>query len=443
MLKQAISSWYFILFIFLFLRPYPIQYIGHLGVRVLDLLILLLILLLLAYKSKKWKSSLPPFFYVIAFALLLMSGLVILSMLIGSYYSLPISYRDFLESFRYSSYICYVLFGIAWTKYSTKSLEFFFKAVLIILGTSCFFSIFQSLFSDHFLFLTKLYATDRQAQGFQGTNRVTSIFGNPNTTGIMTLLLAAIIIAYFRSYKNILDKSIKRNLIFIICISLYVVLITGSRTSFIVLLIGLLGFLAYQFKSKKSIFFIALGSISIFTLGNTLKNIIIALSPAYLHPIVNYLFVLDVQKILLTKTLAARFQRWDEALEYFKLSPLFGVGPLRLEVPSSTDNFYVYILARYGIIGLLVFLGIWLYVFHLAKKSQSYKNRSLCFISQSLIYQSVIILIANLTLEAQIIIPIAYLYFISLGLLIGNLSFHKKLANKNQQTKILFLPQQN
>ena len=55
-------------------------------------------------------------------------------------------------------------------------------------------------------------------------------------------------------------------------------------------------------------------------------------------------------------TLFMRFDKWIEAWNLFLTSPLIGLGPLREEIASSTDNFYLYLLVRVGIVGLFIYL---------------------------------------------------------------------------------------
>src|SRR5690606_23132941 len=54
-------------------------------------------------------------------------------------------------------------------------------------------------------------------------------------------------------------------------------------------------------------------------------------------------------------TFSRRFMTWENALNLYSKSPVFGVGPLRGVVTSSTDNFYLYLLLRNGLVGLVLY----------------------------------------------------------------------------------------
>ena len=125
------------------------------------------------------------------------------------------------------------------------------------------------------------------------------------------------------------------------------------------------------------------------------------------------------QHILTLPSISDRINKWLSIIDIFYSNPIFGGGSRRATLGTSTDNFYLYILGRYGIVGLTMFSTIWFFI--LFKVRQFYKatKKSKYLKTESVIvfFQTLIILVSNLTIEAQIIIPISYLYFITLGVM--------------------------
>ena len=58
-------------------------------------------------------------------------------------------------------------------------------------------------------------------------------------------------------------------------------------------------------------------------------------------------------------SMVARIDRWQEYLSLWWQSPIFGLGPAKALVSTNVDNEFLLVLARYGIVGLAVFVGLY------------------------------------------------------------------------------------
>ncbi len=111
-----------------------------------------------------------------------------------------------------------------------------------------------------------------------------------------------------------------------------------------------------------------------------------------------------------------RFDKWIEAWNLFLTSPLIGLGPLREEIASSTDNFYLYLLVRVGIVGLFIYLLLISFLLRISFLMMKQENDSFGLYFMLL---TALILAANFMLEAQILVSMSYLYFVVTGILLA------------------------
>jgi|GEM_PF-2017602 len=177
--------------------------------------------------------------------------------------------------------------------------------------------------------------------------RVVGMLGNPNVQGAV---LALSMVAHF--YLILKGKAEFRITFFLM---LFIgVIMTLSRTSFLVAVIGCFGVVFLYQKGMK------------FTIAKWLGFVllVILLAFAYLalrenEFLYNTIFF-RFEKILeggQENSLAARYERWAINYEYFLKSPIFGVGPLpRADIFEFADGEWFLILRVYGVLGLLWFL---------------------------------------------------------------------------------------
>jgi voltage-gated potassium channel Kch len=72
----------------------------------------------------------------------------------------------------------------------------------------------------------------------------------------------------------------------------------------------------------------------------------------------------------------SRYHYWDLNMAQFKESPILGSGPMKDEFVRFADNAYIYTLARYGIVGLIILVGFYLYMYSRTAITVYRKNTS-------------------------------------------------------------------
>ncbi len=420
LLSFRVSSYTLGLLIFLcfFLRPYPEAYIGGTAMRVIDMLVLGSVIFYFLVANIKMVVDKNIFIIIVIYLAMFTSGL--LSLTNGFIQGVTsFNYRDPLDIIRYLQFPVFLLFGYFLAKERGHLCKDFIACVFIIFIIVFIFAILQRFFSTQVQFLTNLYSPDHQARRVINTNRVTTLFGNPNTCALMICLLCSFFFAMVVPKK---PHAKKRMIWIFIFLSLVTVLLTGSRTGLIVF-----GFLVLTYlytKLKRKIIFFLLFPIFfglIILLRDQILEVIRYFNN-YLYLGIKLVLTMDTETLLSEgNSFFSRFGRWNQALALFSESPLFGLGPMRGVVTSSTDNYYIYLLARYGIVGLVLYLSFIVYSFYLAMKARK-KSGYVQIFGYAFIFQTAVILFMNFLIEAQIINSAAYMHLTTIGVLIAILN---------------------
>lgn len=405
----------------LFLRIYPVQYIGLFGARVIDAAFAAA---MMTYVIIKRPSFCPKVLTAIAI-MLVMAALVLVSGITAPYrLDVDVSVRDLAESMRYVTYA--VLLGFGHSLATDRNFDAARIAAVVfgILALSAAFTLAQRFFPDALREVTNFYAPEHQARRVMTTSRPTGFYGNPNTNGLVLLLFLAAAISYLRVFG--VSRSMRRKCLAVVIILLGVmsVIATGSSTALVTLLSVLLVVLVL----RRFWYGFFLGSVLIASIlfFNELILEAVRYSNTYYYHRLQPLLTLDFTSLFVEGGLSGRLSHWQQAMPFFIDAPFIGGGPLRGEIISSTDNFYIYILARYGVAGFLVFLAFWAVVWLTAYKALRSADRSVSFLAWSVLSSSVAVAVSNLVLEAQILIPVAYFYFIFVGMLMGRQNAMRK-----------------
>lgn len=177
------------------------------------------------------------------------------------------------------------------------------------------------------------------------TSRVVGTFGNPNSWGSCLVMLGTASVASFLHMKG----SIKFAAILVyITVSMAIIATTGSRTSFLAIVAVTIFSAILSFRGK-SIIWILLGSILFSVLLLFVKANIDSL------PINPRLKTLIKGERTIAEGLAGRNRIWKRSLSAVKGSYLIGTGGSTTTVQLS-DNGYLMMLLRTGVIGLVVYL---------------------------------------------------------------------------------------
>lgn len=228
-------------------------------------------------------------------------------------------------------------------------------------------------------------------QGVTGElNRMTAFEQDQNELSVM-LSIAASFVFILLKQKN--DKIISILLVVFLCVCLFAILLTGSRTGLIIFLaVSILGLVSYGKKG------IAWAILSIM--------IIVPLILPFI-PESNIERLLQTQEQVVEGDLTGRGYIWERGLTAFHsqipIRMLIGVGYEQFQFLynqnygtfTASHNTYLSVYVELGIIGFLIFLYILFYVFR--------KTITLCRLNRTLVYLGMFlpIIIAMMTLCLQ------------------------------------------
>ena len=236
--------------------------------------------------------------------------------------------------------------------FQEKQLRQLMKGVLAIAAFSVIFAFFQKY--DIFG-ATEL--TDRlypRPSAFKTLGeRVIGTFGNPNHFGGCLVMLAAMVLAFSIHTKRLMRYV---SITVYLGVGAAIVMTTASRTAFFGYLIvsGISFILSLRRGSRLPAF------LSMIVLVAAVIFVSERLHAFDVHPRVQDIFARD--KTPLANALSERRAMWSNSLRMAIESPIIGVGPTKFFV-QTTDNGYIYMMLRIGIIGLLIYLFMLLSLF--------------------------------------------------------------------------------
>jgi len=374
------NAWFFIVMIFiLILKPAPGMLLGSSSVM-LSTLAAMLAASLLFFLSVYHKS---PFSTVADLMkchardrVIIFFGLTILSFTLSTMYGMlfvsdKTGWTDFQELYRYVYYIIFYLAAKNVNPSNAKKITAAFVCLILIVegfGVMQFYNFFNI---NHTLGL--LYTmSDRHLMLIVEQNRIPSTLLNPNMYGSFLIIVAALLLAYISLSKNIRNKWVVYALL---ALTIFSVLLTTSRTAVFVLaaMIAYWFFVSLIFGQERKIDVVKKGALV------TLLYVLIAFVSipqiGYLNYAVTQIYqtltnsdedsTVDTAKESLESvgSFKNRYYYWNQNLEQFKKSPVLGSGPMKENFVSFADHSYLYILARYGFVGLAVFLAFNLFMY--------------------------------------------------------------------------------
>lgn len=400
------NEWFFITMIFLLLlKPAPGILFGGASVVLFTFSVMLISAVLffisryetspihtlvsITKQSVKDKVILFLFATIISFSISTIYGVIFVSD--------KTRISDFQELYRYVFYIVFYLTAVyivpAHLARITKTIFGLFIGIELF-GVMQFYNIFNINET-----IGNLYTiSERHSYLITVQSRIPSTLLNPNMYGSFLIIVAALLLSFL-----IFNESRNNNIIIYsgLLLTIFSVFITTSRTAIIVLammivywiLLNLVFHRKNQKKTMKHGFFVLLLFLLIALvsfpqieyLRNTIKQIYDNTDPS----ITNNKGSLDS-----VSSIQNRYEYWDQNMDQFKQSPLIGSGPMKHNFVSFADHSYLFILARYGLVGLAVFLLFGVYMFW-----KSFKT----YIGNSSLFQRQIGLAVNLIIIAFLI----------------------------------------
>lgn len=179
--------------------------------------------------------------------------------------------------------------------------------------------------------------------------RVLGTFDNPNVMGIFSVLAMIIFVTWFYFRKN--DRSSTLLLALVTGLSIKLTFMTISRTALLAtaLVLTLLSLWAlFKFHWKKEMLF-KVGVLLVLTL------LIFFTSPRDFTTRMN-----EAVNLQTSTSAQGHILRAGDALELIKQSPIFGWGTAKTTMTTLVDDEYALITRRYGILGLALYLWLFL-----------------------------------------------------------------------------------
>lgn len=459
--KQHLNDFFFIFVLYiLLLKPAPGIIWGEQSITAFTLLTLLIASVFLIFIILKYYHN--PLFYIKTDfkndKVILFLFLIIFSFLISTVYGLikvPDKTRpsDFLELYRYAFYFVFYLIA---RNYRAASISRLVKAAFILIVIIETFGVFQFLnilnINNHIGLLYSM--SERHLNMIVHQHRIPSTLLNPNMYGSFLIIVLSILLPIISFTR------LKKGLIYLLLvITLVSIILTTSRTAVItaggiILYWTIFTLMVSKGNIKKSL----LNGVSVLSLFMIVTMLLIPRID-YLNYAATQIYktytseskeadnhsdhenyenhneeqideedTIDTAKKSLesVSSFKNRYDYWEMNYQQFLESPIVGHGPMRSNFVSFADNSYLFILARYGLLGLFIFaLGfIFMYwkTFKIAR--QIHENPFRIVTSTSIHLILVGYLVMGLVSEVWFNLQSMTILFVLLGLL-----YNEKLTN--------------
>ena len=249
--------------------------------------------------------------------------------------------------------------------------------------------------------------------------RMLGTYGNPNSFGA-TLTIGCLTagILFLFSRKILLRIS------YLIALGILTwgLVLTGSRTAVVTLAAAL--FLLLVINRKRL-------HLSWFAIITTVL-FVLAIFSAALHFLSQKIVTRYQSGVNLTEdqSFLMRLLVWKYNLMAFLNSPVFGWGPAKYVMSTLVDNEYILMLRRYGVVGFIPYISIYLIPFFYSYKALS-NNKDLNIWGQLIFIGTFIILLTNLTNTVLMDIQTTDYWFLLLGLFFN---LYKKMESNGMDS---------
>jgi hypothetical protein len=430
--SQPLSLGDRVVILIMFLLPIPI-FLGDAAARCADVVRFgttsghLLFSPRLSWGRHVWRTSA---------ILLLMFLFACVSLAIGTSHTL----RDMLDVLRIAAFWTVFLFGasVAWKGRSNASALIAFSQLMLAIGVlNAVFTIGQFYFPNVTRPLQLMYAIGElrllRMDLISEQGRAIGFFSNPNTNAIMLLLLALPSIALFQ-------LTLRRSYLVLGAFVFATILLTASRTGLILLAVVVT---VLCVASRKLGYMAALAVIccgAYFTLGILVETDLVRDWFPYLTELLVKVHGaikgehFDVESI---NSFHERLLIWERTLEWYHLSPVLGSGPLRDELHSFADNYYVYLLSRYGMVGLVLYVSFSIYILTISISAIVSGARPIREWGIVTLAALVTVNVANYTIDAFLTVPIGPLLLLYAGYLTCLADMHRNSASQHRRKPIV------
>lgn len=335
----------------------------------IEQLIVILFLVYLYFKfTLRKKVKIDNSYFPILYAMF--SFFIVLSTLVGSFKGIEVIINDFYELYKILIYLGVYLLTKSLVKDENDKIKIVnFINICLLISILIAVQQYLNLFNLNEKYVHIIAPTQfRTLVNNYPTPRVIGMTSNPNEYAVMPGIGATISWSLLLTYKE------KKNIIFLI-IFILGVLMTLSRSGFIFMASSIATFTFLFFKSNlKSLI---KGRINL----RAFQMLMIAICILFVLAIIifNYLpeeltwRLMRGINIQTDNSFQARLRNWGEHIDYFKQSPIFGLGPAKsIEYEHHVDNEWLLFLRQYGVVGCCYFMFIFTFPF-IKKKGTLFK----------------------------------------------------------------------
>ena len=364
---------------------------GMPSVRLEEVLVVGFFFIYAILKGKQFTRLFSPLTFVdLCFALLL------LSVSLSTYYgwlvlNQTVIIRDYFELVKiFKYYLFYRLSVFAVIEGFLKPKELYnalmvFGAVAAIVTLMQFFDLLAVN-----SWLSPLYEGG-ELRGDPFLHRSIGTFGNPNISGYFFAVL--LVLGFSKMIVNSKDY-LKSPHILVILIMAAAFLTTESRTAVVALPVGILavalqkevGMKVRDCKERLLNLLVVAGLII------SLGVVIYVLPLEYLH---------EIKEAFHARSMLARYEVWWDAYDTAVKSPFLGWGPAKDNMPMGIDNEYLLQFRRYGLLGLVLLMTMYLSLVRIAHMlCRRYGSKESTFLSLFMVGTVFVVLVVGLTNSA-------------------------------------------
>ncbi len=328
----------------------PVSFFAELPAISIELIIILIAwLLLLSGRLSTGKgvilrwSSTNKWFFLFGMSIFIS---IVYAALAKSYY--PIN-RDFFEFAKLLKYFLIFQFVVS-LNISPKELRKYYFILLGVFFCSALvgFAQYWNLLNINSI-VTPYYVPTEKIEIYLQNRRIAGTVGNPNEFGALMVLANCLVLTGILWLKGKRTKLVLGGLFGTFS---YVIILSCSRAALISFFVASVFILFFKYPlstHRRAIWKLFL----VIPLLLILIFILVQLAPPLFFFRINTLFDLSTNT-----SWQGKLVTWNDTLQIWRRSPVFGWGPAKATMTTSIDNEWLLVLRRYGIVGLAIFVSL-------------------------------------------------------------------------------------
>jgi hypothetical protein len=348
--------------------------------------------------------------------LLSMFGFALLSLIGGVSHTL----RDMLDVLRVAAFWVMFHFGASLVRrHAASPLEVATACLRLLLTIGVLnaaFTACQYMFPELTRPLQALFATgDTHINLLAEQHRAFGFFMNPNTNAIMLLLLGLPGVTLYRLTS-------RSGYLCLGAVVLAAIVLTGSRTGLVLAAVAIAVYCTTSLRWNYLLVLAALAWGGYAALDYLVSNDLAHRWFPYLSELLFKIHdALHGEGVDLStiNSFNARLVHWERTMEWYYARPLLGSGPLREELPSFADNYYIYLLSRYGFVGMTMYGLFSAYLAGLALLAIIRRRSPQRDWAMLTLASLAVVNVANYTIDAFIIVPVGSVCLIYWGFMVA------------------------